>query len=59
VDASGTTDTGDTGNTFRWDSTAQQYIYNYHTARSLAGMCQTFTVTLDDGTTHSVVVAFR
>ncbi|HEX5502791.1 MAG TPA: PxKF domain-containing protein, partial [Thermomicrobiales bacterium] len=46
VDASGTTDTGDTGNTFRWDSTAQQYIYNYHTARSLAGMCQTFTVTL-------------
>ncbi|HEX5503851.1 MAG TPA: MBG domain-containing protein, partial [Thermomicrobiales bacterium] len=59
VDASGTTAAGDTGNTFRWDSTAQQYIYNDHTDKALAGMCQTLTVTLDDGTTHSVVVAFK
>lgn len=57
VDATGTTATGDTGNAFRWDGT--EYIYNYHTASSLSGMCQTITVTLDDGTAHSVVVAFK
>ncbi|HET8628248.1 MAG TPA: MBG domain-containing protein [Thermomicrobiales bacterium] len=59
VDATGTTTTGDTGNAFRWDSTNQQYIYNYHSDSSLSGMCQSLTVTLDDGTTHTVTVAFK
>jgi len=37
VDESESTVTGDTGTTFRWDSKAHQYIYNYKTASTLAG----------------------
>jgi hypothetical protein len=59
VDAVGTTATGDTSNTFRWDSTGQQYIFNYQSSGSAAGMCQTITATLADGTSHSVTIAFR
>jgi hypothetical protein len=56
VDESVSTASGDTGTTYRWDSTSQQYIYNYHTSNALAGQCQFIRATLDDGSTHSVYV---
>jgi hypothetical protein len=59
VDESVSTTTGDTSATYRWDSTAQQYIYNYKTASTLAGQCQYIRATLDDGTTHSVLVGYK
>jgi hypothetical protein len=59
VDESVSTATGDTSPTYRWDSAAQQYIYNYKTASSLAGMCQSIKATLDDGTTQSVLVGYK
>ena len=41
--------------TFRYDPTSQQYIFNAST-KGLSAGTHTFTVTLDDGTTHSVNV---
>jgi hypothetical protein len=53
------TATADTSTTYRWDSTAQQYIYNYKTSPSYSGFCQFIQATLDDGTTHGVYVGYR
>jgi hypothetical protein len=45
------TDPGKTGNTFRYDPAAQQYIYNWSTKGLTAGTYQ-LRISLDDGTTH-------
>ena len=42
-------DSGFTGSIFRWDGTAQQYIYNWSTKGLNAGEYRIFAV-LDDGT---------
>jgi hypothetical protein len=59
VDESASTTTADTGSTYRWDSTAQQYIYNYKTSSSFSGQCQFIQATLSDGTTHAVYVGYK
>jgi hypothetical protein len=59
VDESVSTATGDTGTTYRWDSTAQQYTYNYKPASTLAGQCQSVKATLDDGTTQGVLIGYK
>ena len=40
---------GDSGSTFRWDSSAQQYIYNWNTAASQGGFYWKIGVKLDTG----------
>jgi Tol biopolymer transport system component len=45
-----TTATGGTG--LRWDSTAQQFVYNWKTP-ALAGKCVQFTLSFNDGTSQS------
>jgi hypothetical protein len=59
VDESVSTAAADSGNTYRWDSSGQQYIYNDKTDMSAAGMCQYIQATLDDGTTHRVYVGYK
>jgi hypothetical protein len=59
VDESVSTASGDTGTTYRWDSTGQQYLYNDKTMSTLSGQCQFIRATLDDGTTHSVYVGYK
>jgi MBG domain-containing protein len=59
VDETASTVTADTGTSYRWDSTAQQYIYNDKTTSALSGMCQYIQATLDDGTTQSVYVGYK
>jgi hypothetical protein len=59
VDETASTVSGDTGTTYRWDGTAQQYSYNDKTSSALSGQCQVIRATLDDGTTHSVQVGFK
>jgi hypothetical protein len=51
--------TGDSGSTFRWDSSAQQYIYNWNTASGQAGYYWKIGVKLDDGQTQYVDVGLR
>jgi hypothetical protein len=59
VDESVSTATPDTSPTYRWDSTAQQYVYNYKSPSGASGMCQFIQATLDDGTTQSVYIGYR
>jgi hypothetical protein len=59
VDEGVSTAPADSGTTYHWDSTAQQYLYNYKTAKAAAGMCQYIQATLDDGTTHQVYVGYK
>jgi hypothetical protein len=40
---------GDSGNTFRWDSSAQQYIYNWNTSSTQSGYYWKIGVKLDTG----------
>lgn len=42
------------GGSYRWDSTNQQYMYNYNTAKSQSGSYYRVGVTLDDGQTYYV-----
>jgi large repetitive protein len=45
--------------TFRWDATAQQYIYNWNTSSSQAGSYWRIGVKLDDGTTQFVNIGLK
>jgi hypothetical protein len=52
-------DSGTSGTTFRWDSVAQQYIYNWSTKGLAAGYWYRISAKLDDGTVQSVVMGIR
>jgi len=49
----------DSGSTYRYDGTAQQYIYNWKTAAGSAGFYYRIGVTLDDGQSYVVNIALR
>ncbi len=59
VDESAYSDIASTGNAFRWDSTAQQYIYNWSTKGLATGYWYKLSAKLDDGKTYSVTVGLR
>lgn len=48
-----------TGASYRWDATAQQYIYNWGTAKNQAGYYWRIGVRLDDGQTYTVNIGLR
>jgi hypothetical protein len=51
--------TATAGGVFRWDSTSQQYIYNWNTAKSQGGYYWRIGVVLDDGSTHTVSIGLK
>jgi hypothetical protein len=55
----GYTDLATGGTTYRFDPTAQQYIYNWSTRGLAAGYWYTIFAKLEDGTVQSVVVGIR
>ena len=57
VDETAYTASGDSGGTYRYDSTAQQYIYNWKTGTG--GNYWRIGVTLDDGQTYYVNIGLR
>ncbi len=50
---------GTSGSTFKWDSTSQQYIYNWSTKGFVTGKWYRVYAQLEDGTLRSVVVGLR
>jgi hypothetical protein len=58
VDETAQTVTADSGSTFRYDATAQQYIYNWKTP-STGGSYYQIGVKLDDGQTYYVNIGLR
>lgn len=52
-------DAATTDGAFRWDATAQQYIYNWQTKGLAAGYAYRIGVKLDDGQIHHVTVGLR
>jgi hypothetical protein len=52
-------DSATSGSTYRWDATAQQYIYNWGTAKSGVGSYWRIGVRLDDGQTYYVNIGLR
>ena len=59
VDETVYTATATAGGVFRWDSTSQQYIYNWNTAKSQGGYYWRIGVVLDDGSTHTVSIGLK
>ena len=59
VDESSYVVSGTSGDTFRWDSGSQQYIYNWSTKGLLVGYWYRIATQLDDGKTYSVTVGLR
>ncbi|HET7072826.1 MAG TPA: PxKF domain-containing protein [Mycobacterium sp.] len=53
------TTTGDSASGFRWDSTAQQYIYNWNTSSTQGGYYWKIGVKLDDGMTYFTDIGLR
>jgi TRAP-type uncharacterized transport system substrate-binding protein len=58
VDESVYTASGDSGSTYRYDATAQQYIYNWKTG-STGGNYWRIGVKFDDGQTYYVNIGLR
>lgn len=58
VDETAYTAAADTSSTYRWDATAQQYIYNWKTP-STGGNYYQIGVKLDDGQTYYVTIGLR
>ncbi len=58
VDETAVTVSADSGSTFRYDATAQQYIYNWKSG-SKAGNYWRIGVKLDDGQTYYVNIGLR
>jgi hypothetical protein len=52
-------DSPTSGGTYRYDATAQQYIYNWGTPKNSAGYYWRVGVTLDDGQTYYVNIGLR
>ncbi|OGW88628.1 MAG: hypothetical protein A3A73_01820 [Omnitrophica bacterium RIFCSPLOWO2_01_FULL_50_24] len=59
VDESAYADSGTSGTTFKWDSTNQQYVYNWSTKGLATGYWYKIFAKLDDDTVQSVVVGIR
>ncbi|HEY0602846.1 MAG TPA: PxKF domain-containing protein, partial [Herpetosiphonaceae bacterium] len=59
VDESVYSDPASSGTTFKWDATAQQYIYNWSTKGVAANFYYRIGVTLDDGQTYFVNIGLR
>ena len=59
VDESVYTDPGTTGSAFKWDSTSQQYQYNWNTKGFASGYWYKIFVQLNDGTTQSVTIGLK
>jgi hypothetical protein len=59
VDETSTTVGADSGSTYRYDATAQQYIYNWSTKGSSTSFYYRIGVTLDDGQTYYVNIGLR
>jgi VCBS repeat-containing protein len=53
------TDPATSGSLYKWDSTAQQYIYNWSTKGVAAGFYYKIGVTLPDGNTHYTYISLR
>lgn len=47
------------GNTFRWDATSEQYIYNWGTKGFPSGYWYRIATQLDDGRTYSATIGLR
>ena len=52
-------DSGTSGNMFKWDSESQEYHYNWKTKGFATGFWYKLSVKLDDGNVYSVVVGLR
>jgi len=59
IDEAVYTNPATTGYTFRWDSAAQQYIYNWSTKGSSVGYYYRIAVLLDDGNMQYVYIGLR
>jgi hypothetical protein len=59
VDETLYSDAATNGTTYRWDSTAQQYIYNWGTAKNQANYYWRIGVALDDGNTYWINTGLR
>ncbi len=59
IDESVYADQGTTGTTFKWDSTNQQYIYNWSTKGLVPGYWYKISVKLDDGSIYSVTIGLK
>jgi hypothetical protein len=59
VDESVYTEAPTAGGLYRWDATAQQYIYNWGTPKNGTGYFHRVGVTLDDGQTYTVSIGLR
>lgn len=59
IDETAYTDSATSGTTYRWDSTSQQYIYNWSTKGLTTGYFYRIGVTLDDGNTYYVNLGLK
>ncbi len=59
VDENLYSDPATTGSTYRWDSTSQQYVYNWGTAKTQANYYWRIGVKLDDGRAYAVNIGLR
>jgi hypothetical protein len=59
IDESVHSDPATSGTSYRWDSTSQQYIYNWSTKGATVGYYYRISVILDDGQTYTVDVGLR
>jgi hypothetical protein len=59
VDETVYTDSASSGSAFRYDTTAQQWVYNWNTKGLAAGYYYRVGVRLDDGQTYYVSIALR
>jgi uncharacterized protein YjbJ (UPF0337 family) len=59
VDESAYSDQPSSSGSYRWDSTAQQYIYNWGTSGGQKGFYWRLGVQLDDGQTYTVNIGLR
>lgn len=59
VDESVYAESATSGSTYRWDATAQQYLYNWSTKGASTGFYHRIGVRLDDGQTYYVNIGLR
>ncbi|MDQ3931115.1 MAG: Ig-like domain-containing protein [Chloroflexota bacterium] len=59
VDEALFTDPATSGSLYRWDSTAQQYIYNWSTKSALKGYYYKIGVRLNDGQTYTTYISLN